>query len=82
MIVERFRDRLQKLPTLATADQQIRAQLTWRLKEVQRELSQLKADRKKINGKCETRSDIIHDLATYLWRCQMIQVFYPMPARQ
>jgi hypothetical protein len=73
---------MQQFPTLVTADQQIRAQLTLMLNEVQRELSQIKADRKKVNGKCETLSDMVQELATYLWRCQMIQVFYPKPARQ
>jgi len=82
VIVERFRHRLQKIPPLATAEQQIRTQLTLMLKDVQRELSQIKADRKKVNGKCATLSDMIQDLAIYLWRCQMIQVFYPVPARQ
>jgi hypothetical protein len=79
MIAERFLERSRQSPTLVTADKQIRAQLTSMLREVRRELSQIKADRKKVNGKCATLSQIVQELATYLWRCQMIQVFYPLP---
>jgi hypothetical protein len=61
LIVERFRERLQKVPALATAHQQIRAQLMLMRKDVQRELAQIRADRRKVNGKCETLSDMVQD---------------------
>lgn len=82
IVVNRFLEKMDSHPALGQAHQEIRKQLVIIHKEVQQELAELRASRKKIDGKCGTLSLMVTELAQYLWHCQMICVFYPSPAKQ
>lgn len=67
LVTERFLERRKRIPELVKSEHQIRVQLSLIHKELRNELEQIKEDRKKISGKCGTLSQIVTQLATYLF---------------
>lgn len=82
LVVSRFLKVMDSCPALAHAHQEIRKQLVVIHKKIRQELDDLRTNRKKIDGRCGTLSQMVTELAQYFWNCQMIRVFYPSPAKQ